>query len=107
MDRRPPGGVFERYPGLRVGFLAEHSEYSALELTRALSAQDPALRSRLFTAASARQLHRGHDAAAPMLWASDFPLRPGLSGELAAVRSALGSVAEEVLVAAPERFLGA
>jgi hypothetical protein len=100
------GGVFERYPGLRVGFLAEDSEDSALELTRAVSAQDPALRSRLFTAASARQLHRGHDAAAPMLWASDFPLHPSLTDELASARSALGPGAQDVLVAAPERFLG-
>jgi hypothetical protein len=100
-------GVLERYPGLRVGFVAGDSDSSAVEVTRAIATDDAALGSRLFAAASSGQLDRGHDATAAMLWASDFPLRGSLRSELESARRALGPHAEEVLVASPRRFLGA
>jgi hypothetical protein len=103
-------GVLERFPGLRVGFVAGDSEGAADELTRrgdAGSSGDTGLASRLFAAATASQLQRGSDGATAMLWASDFPLRGSLRSELDLVRGALGARAEEVLIGAPRRFLGA
>jgi hypothetical protein len=88
-------GVLGRYPGLRFAVLA--GDGAAPEV--------PVTGSRVFTAASAAQLHHGVEGPAAMLWASDFPLRGSLSEELAAARRALGARADEVLVAAPQRFL--
>ena len=96
-------GVLDRYPGLRVGFLAGDSDRSAVEVTGSV---DGDLGARLFAAASAPQLERGCDSAEPILWASDYPLRGSLRAQLALARRALGQRAREVLVVAPRRFLG-
>jgi hypothetical protein len=74
-------GVLDRFPGLRVAFLAGDG-IGAL-------------------------LSRGPIGEAPLLWASGYPLRSSLRSELAAARCVLGPRSEEALVAAPRRFLGA
>jgi hypothetical protein len=108
-------GVLNRHPGLRVAFVAGESSDSAGELVGAVAGaiagaaanEDSALGSHLFAAVGATELAFGRDAASAMLWTSDFPLRPSLGSELTAARQALGpSDAQEVLVAAPMRFLG-
>ncbi|HWF51508.1 MAG TPA: hypothetical protein VG294_12785 [Solirubrobacteraceae bacterium] len=89
-------GVLDRHPRLRVAFFAA----SPGELP------DPS--SRLFVVASAAAL-RGDlvPGTASLLWTSDYPLRGSLGPELEAARRALGPErADEVLVAAPGRFLG-
>lgn len=94
-------GVLARYPGLRFAFLAGDSETSERAPP---AAHDAGLRSRLFTVAGSSRLDPGADTA--LLWASDFPLRGSLRSELESARRALGPRAEDVLVAAPRRFLG-
>lgn len=101
-------GVLDRHPGLRIGFAAGDRDASAALLTRSLAAvaeEDLELGSRLFSAVSAAQLERGFNDAVTMLWASDFPLRGSLRTELMLAAGALGRETQDVLVAAPDRFL--
>jgi hypothetical protein len=78
-------GVLERHPRLRIGF----------------AALDPDLRARLLAP------DHGDDADDALLWASEFPLRGSLHAELTLAKHVLGERAEDVLVAAPRRFLDA
>jgi hypothetical protein len=89
-------GVLDRHPRLRVAFFAG----SPGELP------DPS--SRLFVVAPAAALDgQATPGTAEVLWASDYPLRGSLGSELEAARGALGPErVEDVLVAAPWRFLG-
>jgi hypothetical protein len=100
------GGVLNRFPGLRFGFFGEARLGSASSLTPELDrlvAADPSLGDRVFTTATAAQFASGARSSASSLWASDFPL----SGDLTVqVRQARASAGDEILSAAPARFLG-